>query len=84
MVLSKGYGLVSLEEGEDFFVRHTDVRRRTLGISEVRAVRSELGGGTSMRRAVLVFASITVAFLLALLLASASVLASGPLGATLG
>ena len=30
--MSKGYGLVSLKEGEDLFVRYTDVRRRALGL----------------------------------------------------
>ena len=52
-------------------------------VSEVRAVRSELRGGVSMRKAVLIVGSITVALLSTLLLASASALASSPLGATL-
>jgi len=52
-------------------------------VSEVRAVSSELRGGTSMRKAVLIVGSITVALLSTLLLASASALASSPLGATL-
>jgi hypothetical protein len=52
-------------------------------VSEARVVRGELRGGMSMRRAFLLVGSITVALLLTLLLASASALASSPLGATL-
>lgn len=58
-------------------------KRSENDVSEVRAVRSELRGGMSVRRAVLIVGSITVAFLLALILASASALASSWLGAML-
>ena len=58
-------------------------KRAENDVSEVRAVRSEFRGGMSVRRAVLVVGSITVAFLLALFLASASALASSWLGAIL-
>jgi hypothetical protein len=51
-------------------------KRSENDVSEVRAVRSELRGDMSVRRAVVVVGSITVALLLALILASASALAS--------
>jgi len=51
-------------------------KRAENDVSEVRAVRRELRGGMSVRRAVVVVGSITVALLLALILASASALAS--------
>ena len=51
-------------------------KRSENDVSEVRAVRSELRRDMSVRRAVVVVGSITVALLLALILASASALAS--------